>query len=139
VITSGLTITGPGAETTIIERGVGAPEFRLLQVAPAGSLTLKRLTLRRGTVLRGGGGIHNAATTQAPCASATVSSPITSRIRGGPVSTTRARSTSPTAPWHTMARGMALVASSMPAIPAARRSLPIPPSLITLEGMRSVA
>ena len=48
VITSPLTITGRGAETTIIERATSAPGFRILDVAATGSLTLKRLTLRGG-------------------------------------------------------------------------------------------
>jgi hypothetical protein len=59
VITSLLTITGQGAETTIIERDAHAPAFRLLQVATTGSLTLKRLTLRSGRALFDGGGIYN--------------------------------------------------------------------------------
>ena len=48
VITSPLTITGRGADTTIIERDASAPNFRILRVAAAGNLTLKRLTLRGG-------------------------------------------------------------------------------------------
>jgi hypothetical protein len=62
VITSTLTITGQGAETTIIERDASAPFFRILN--NAGTLTLKRLTLRggdSGTVIPGGG-IFNAGT-----------------------------------------------------------------------------
>jgi hypothetical protein len=35
-ITGRLTITGTGANTTIIERAAGAPPFRLLHVAPRG-------------------------------------------------------------------------------------------------------
>lgn len=59
VITSTLTITGQGAETTIIERGTSASgAFRILAVAATGTLTLKRLTLRGG-VADGGGGILN--------------------------------------------------------------------------------
>jgi hypothetical protein len=137
VITSVLTITGQGAETTIIERDFSAPEFRLLQVATAGSLTLKRLTLRHGTIFSGdgGGGIHNAGTLR--ISHSIIDNNFTEQ--GGAVSPTRVRSTSPTALWHTMARGMAPVASSMPTIPAARRSLPIPPSLITSEVMGSAA
>ena len=60
VITSTLTITGYGAETTIIERDTNAPFFRILHVAETGNLTLKRLTLRNGDA--GGsacGGITN--------------------------------------------------------------------------------
>jgi hypothetical protein len=56
VITSLLTITGQGAETTIIERDLSAPEFRILEIATAGSLTLKGLTLRHG--VNGSGGLH---------------------------------------------------------------------------------
>jgi len=48
VITSVLTITGQGAETTIVERGTSAPPFGILSVVEAGTLTLKRLTLRQG-------------------------------------------------------------------------------------------
>jgi hypothetical protein len=61
VITSTLTITGQGAETTIIERDASAPFFRILN--NAGTLTLKRLTLRGGD--SGGvtgGGILNTGT-----------------------------------------------------------------------------
>src|SRR6266481_8446879 len=60
VITSSLTITGQGAETTIIERDTSAPFFRILNVAAAGALTLQRLTLRGGFPFAGdGGGIFN--------------------------------------------------------------------------------
>jgi hypothetical protein len=60
VITSTLTITGQGAETTIIERDPSAPPFRILHVAAAGSLTLRRLTIRGGEGGGvGGGGILN--------------------------------------------------------------------------------
>ena len=64
VITSPLTITGQGAENTIIERDTGAPNFRILRVAEAGTLTLQRLTLRNGnSPFAGqegsGGGISN--------------------------------------------------------------------------------
>jgi hypothetical protein len=62
VITSTLTITGQGAESTIIERGAGAPRFRILHVAETGSLTLKRLTLRHGEVNGGGGAMLNEGT-----------------------------------------------------------------------------
>jgi hypothetical protein len=61
LITSPLTITGRGAETTIIERDASAPGFRILQVAPTGTLTLKRLMLRGGSA-SGGGGIANSGT-----------------------------------------------------------------------------
>ena len=55
VITSILIIRGQEAETTIIERAAGAPEFRLLHVAMAGTLTLQGLTLRGGLVSVGPG------------------------------------------------------------------------------------
>ena len=49
VVTSPLTITGRKAETTIIERGgAGVPQFHILNVAPTGTLTLQKLTLRGG-------------------------------------------------------------------------------------------
>ena len=63
VVTSPLTITGAGAESTIIERALGftLPFFHLMHVATAGSLTLKELTLRGGIGgrPRGGGAIVN--------------------------------------------------------------------------------
>jgi hypothetical protein len=59
VITSPLTIRGPGAETTIIERDTSAPNFRILNVAAAGTLTLQRLTLRNGSSFDGGGIINS--------------------------------------------------------------------------------
>ena len=63
VITSPLTITGRGADTTSIERAANAPGFRILRVAAAGTLTLQRLTLRGGSgVPGGGGGIRNGGT-----------------------------------------------------------------------------
>jgi hypothetical protein len=52
-ITSPITITGAGADTTIIERDGSALQFRILHVAVAGTLTLDGLTIRGG----GGGGI----------------------------------------------------------------------------------
>ena len=54
VITSTLIIRGQEAETTIIEPAAGAPRFRLLHVAMAGTLTLQGLTLRGGVALAGG-------------------------------------------------------------------------------------
>jgi hypothetical protein len=61
VITSTLTITGRGAETTLIERDASAPAFRILN--NTGTLALKRLTLRGGdSGGLGGGGIFNAGT-----------------------------------------------------------------------------
>jgi hypothetical protein len=62
VITSPLTITGRGADTTVIERDASAPGFRLLFVAPAGTLTLKQLTLRGGATSSSGVGIFNRGT-----------------------------------------------------------------------------
>jgi hypothetical protein len=66
VITSPLTITGEGAETTIITRDARAPSFRILHVGAAGSLALEGLTLRGGNLpgIGGGGGgaILNAGT-----------------------------------------------------------------------------
>ena len=61
VITSPLTITGRGADTTSIERDASAEAFRILEVATTGTLTLKRLTLRGGNA-RDGGGIRNEGT-----------------------------------------------------------------------------
>jgi hypothetical protein len=52
VITSPLTIVGAGATTTIIERDVSTPPFRLLKVAATGSLSLEGLTLRGGALSR---------------------------------------------------------------------------------------
>jgi len=59
VLTSVLTITGGGTETTIIERDASVEGFRLLRVAATGILTLERLTLRGGDSLAFGGGIAN--------------------------------------------------------------------------------
>ena len=64
-ITGSLTITGAGADTTIIERAAGAPLFRLLHVAPTGILALDGLTLHGGNLAGlpdGGGGIRNRGT-----------------------------------------------------------------------------
>jgi uncharacterized repeat protein (TIGR01451 family) len=63
-ITSALTIQGAGADQTIVERNVNAPQFRLVHVATTGSLTLHALTIRggRGFGLREGGGIDNRGT-----------------------------------------------------------------------------
>jgi hypothetical protein len=47
-ITSSLSITGVGAETTSIERDGNARPFRLIHVAATGHLTLNGLTLRGG-------------------------------------------------------------------------------------------
>jgi hypothetical protein len=55
-----LTIQGPWAESTLIEREASAPLFRLIQVAATGTLTLEELTLQGGQVSNpGGGGINN--------------------------------------------------------------------------------
>src|SRR4029453_18093348 len=64
VITSPLTITGQGAETTIIERDAGAPDFRLFLVAAQGTLSLNTLTLDGGGdfVAGIGGAIFNSGT-----------------------------------------------------------------------------
>ena len=59
VITSPLTITGQGSETTVIERDASAPAFRILAIAATGTLTLTKLTLRGGRAGQGAG-IHNA-------------------------------------------------------------------------------
>ena len=63
-VTSALTITGVGAETTIIERAAGAPGFRLVHVAATGTLALEGLTLRggRGSGFSVGGGLFNRGT-----------------------------------------------------------------------------
>jgi hypothetical protein len=57
IITSALTITGASAGTTILERASSAPAFRLVDVAPTGSLTLTRLALRGGAPRGVGGAI----------------------------------------------------------------------------------
>ena len=64
VVTSPLTITGAGADATILERDASALQFRLMHVAAAGSLTLRKLTLRGGVADPGfgGGGILNLGT-----------------------------------------------------------------------------
>src|SRR5262252_5202547 len=66
-VTSTLTITGVGAETTSIERQASAPAFRLMHVGETGSLTLGGLTLKGGggdffAFNVGGGGIRNSGT-----------------------------------------------------------------------------
>ena len=63
-VTSTLTLTGGGAERTIIERAASAPAFRLVHVAATGALTLEGLTLRGGgntlfSNLSGGGLLNN--------------------------------------------------------------------------------
>jgi hypothetical protein len=47
-VTGSLSITGAGAEVTIVERAAGAPPFRLLHVSVTGTLTLEGLTLWGG-------------------------------------------------------------------------------------------
>jgi hypothetical protein len=49
VITSVMIINGESAETTIIERDPGAPNFRILAVDASGRLTLNGLTIRGAT------------------------------------------------------------------------------------------
>jgi hypothetical protein len=50
-ITSPITITGAGAETTVIERDVSAPAFRILHITAAGTLTLDGLSIQGGLLL----------------------------------------------------------------------------------------
>jgi hypothetical protein len=60
--TSTLTITGEGADITILKAPFSVPFFRLLQVAASGTLTLEGLTLRNGITTAGSGdgsGIRN--------------------------------------------------------------------------------
>jgi hypothetical protein len=62
-ITSGITIKGAGATKTIITRAANAVPFRLLHVAPSGTLTLDGVTLTNGLLTSGGGGgLSNAGT-----------------------------------------------------------------------------
>jgi hypothetical protein len=65
-ITSSLSITGAGAETTSIERDASSRPFRIIDVAATGDLTLEGLTLRGGFIggfppppIRQGGGLFN--------------------------------------------------------------------------------
>ena len=62
-VTNTLTIQGSNAQSTIIERAADAPDFRLVHVAPTGTLTVQGLTLQRGTSSGGsptaGGGVFN--------------------------------------------------------------------------------
>jgi hypothetical protein len=62
VITSPLRIIGAGADTTVIERDARADRFRLLRVAPTGTLTLRAVTLHGGSTTGAGGGIRNEGT-----------------------------------------------------------------------------
>jgi hypothetical protein len=67
-IITNLTITGVGAENTIIERNTSGPDFRLLHVSGGATLTLAGLTLRGGgwdepnVSEAEGGGIYNRGT-----------------------------------------------------------------------------
>jgi hypothetical protein len=47
-VQSNLTISGAGADVTVIERLLGAPSFRLIHIAASGSLDLTGLALQRG-------------------------------------------------------------------------------------------
>jgi len=58
-ITSEITIVGPDAATTTIERAAVAPQFRLLAVNPDGKLRIEGVTLRRGRGGAFGGGLTN--------------------------------------------------------------------------------
>ena len=58
-ITSAITITGAGADTTIIERDVnGDAFFRIFHVRAGGTLTLEALHIQKGHAATGGGGIE---------------------------------------------------------------------------------
>jgi hypothetical protein len=67
-VTSTLVINGAGSECTIIEREASTPGFRIMHIAPAGTLELKGITVTGGDTRRGGpspnagrgGGIFNA-------------------------------------------------------------------------------
>jgi hypothetical protein len=63
-VTSPLTLRGAGADSTVLERAAGAPQFRLLHVAASGTLALDGLTLQGGNLagLADGGGIRNRGT-----------------------------------------------------------------------------
>jgi len=62
-ITSVLTLRGPGAQSTVLERAASAPPFRLLHVAATGVLTLEGLILQGGDLIDlPGGGIYNRGT-----------------------------------------------------------------------------
>jgi hypothetical protein len=64
-VTDTLTITGAGADATILERApLSVPDFRLLHVAASGHLRLEGVTLRGGgsshnLLVRRGGGLFN--------------------------------------------------------------------------------
>jgi hypothetical protein len=70
-VTSALTLRGPGAQSTVIERAAGAPRFRLVYVTTSGTLTLEGLTVKGGDLPpvinrrgleEGGGGLRNRGT-----------------------------------------------------------------------------
>src|SRR5262245_28741489 len=61
-VTSVLTIKGARGATTILERDVSAPPFRVLNVAATGMLTLHSLTLRNGFTVERGGNVSNSGT-----------------------------------------------------------------------------
>ena len=61
VITSAVTFHGMGAELTTLARDPAAPRFRILSVAPGGTLILNGLTIRGGNELSGAG-VRNAGT-----------------------------------------------------------------------------
>lgn len=60
IVTSNITIVGDGAESTIIERAAGSPEFRLFRVWHVSSqLSLRGLTVKGGHgSASGGGGVY---------------------------------------------------------------------------------
>ena len=55
-VTGIITLQGAGADASILERGAGAPNFRLVHVATPGTLILEGLTLRRGSGSGSGSG-----------------------------------------------------------------------------------
>jgi hypothetical protein len=68
-ITSTLTLRGADPATTIIERAVSAPGFRILHIAAGGTLTVEGLTIQGGQCAElsvphclGGGGLRNLGT-----------------------------------------------------------------------------
>ena len=60
-IIGAITLTGAGADTTVIERAAGAPPFRIVHIAATGALELADLTIRGGNPDGFfGGGLFNA-------------------------------------------------------------------------------
>jgi hypothetical protein len=59
VVTSTITIQGNGST---VQRGSGAPNFRLLAVGTTGNLTVQQLTLQGGQTSGDGGGVFNQGT-----------------------------------------------------------------------------